>query len=113
MAGTQFASGKAAWTVGNVPESFGHAQDTIIEVALSTAKMIGNAGTAVPQVRVDATLGLKFSASGGVIRTGVAGEASLKVSLGHDVTAKPPAAAAAVTARIPGEPCAELSAGSS
>ena len=33
--------------------------------------------------------GLKFSVSGGVIMAGVAGEASLKVTLGYDVAARP------------------------
>jgi hypothetical protein len=50
--------------------------------------------------------GLKFSASGGVIMAGVAGEASLKVTLGYDIAIK--TAAAAV-----GEPSQEPPAGPS
>ena len=44
--------------------------------------------------------GLKFSASGTVIMAGVAGEASLKVTLGYDIAARSAAgpSAAALTA---------------
>ena len=68
-------------------EAFGRAQDAIIEVARSTARMIEKAGAAARPDRVDVEFGLKFSASGGVIMAGVAGEASLKVTLGYDVAA--------------------------
>jgi hypothetical protein len=60
---------------------------------------------------VDVEFGLKFSASGTVIMAGVAGEASLKVTLGYDIaaglTAVPPAAAlAAASDDPPPEPAA-------
>ena len=71
-------------------EAFGRAQDAIIEVAKSTAQMIDKAGAAARPDRVDVEFGLKFSASGSVIMAGVAGEASLKVTLGYDVTAGRP-----------------------
>ena len=95
-------------------EAFGRAQDAILEVAKSTAGMIEKAGAARPD-RVDVEFGLKFSASGGVIMAVVAGEASLKVTLGYDITARPAAVppTAAPAARGWEEPLAEPSAGSS
>jgi len=63
--------------------------ETIIEVAKSTAEMIDKAGAAARPDRVEVEFGLKFSVSGGVIMAGVAGEASLKVTLGYDVAARP------------------------
>ena len=47
--------------------------------------MIEKAGAAARPDRVEVEFGLKFSASGGVIMAGVAGEASLKVTLGYDI----------------------------
>jgi len=67
-------------------------QDTIIQVAKSTAEMINRTGTAVRPDRVDVEFGLKFTASGGVIMAGVSGEASLTVTLGYDVASRPAAA---------------------
>jgi Trypsin-co-occurring domain 1 len=69
-------------------EAFGRAQAAIIEGAKSTVEMIDKAGTAARPDRVEVEFGLKFSASGGVIMAGVAGEASLKVTLGYDVAAR-------------------------
>ncbi len=87
-------------------EAFSRAQDAIVEVARSTAQMIEKAGAAARPDRVEVEFGLKFSASGGVIMAGVAGEASLKVTLGYDVAARsavvPPTAA--VTAQAADEP---------
>ena len=89
VAGTEPTSGKAERAAGNVLEAFGRAQAAIIEVAKSTAEMIDKAGASARPDRVDVEFGLKFSASGGVIMAGVAGEASLKVTLGYDVAARP------------------------
>ena len=72
--------------------AFGRAQEAIIEVAKSTAQMIEKAGAAARPDRVEVEFGLKFSASGGVIMAGVAGEANLKVTLSYDVAARPAAA---------------------
>ena len=91
VAGTEPTSGRAAKAAANVLEAFGRAQDAIIEVAKSTAQMIEKAGAAARPDRVEVEFGLKFSASGGVIMAGVAGEASLKVTLGYDVAARPAA----------------------
>jgi hypothetical protein len=88
VAGTEAVSGRAERAAGSVLEAFGRAQDAIIEVARSTAQMIDKAGAAARPDRMDVEFGLKFSASGGVIMAGVAGEASLKVTLGYDVTAR-------------------------
>jgi hypothetical protein len=100
VAGTEATSGRVEKAAGSVLEAFGRAQDAIIEVARSTAQMIEKAGAARPD-RVDVEFGLKFSASGTVIMAGVAGEATLKVTLGYDVTARPAdvPAAAALTAQ--------------
>jgi hypothetical protein len=75
-----------------VLDAFDRAQDTIIQVAKSTAEMINRTGTAVRPDRVDVEFGLKFTASGGVIMAGVSGEASLTVTLGYDVGSRPAAA---------------------
>jgi len=92
-AGTQpTAGGKAAKAAGSVLDAFSRAQETIIEVAKSTAEMIDRTGTAARPDRVDVEFGLKFTASGGVIMAGVSGEASLTVTLGYDVTSRPAAA---------------------
>ena len=115
VTGTEATSGRAAKATGNVLEAFGRAQDAIIEVAKSTAQMIDNAGAAARPDRVDVEFGLKFSASGTVIMAGVAGEDSLKVTLGYDVTARPAsgAPAEAVTAQASQGLPSGLSAGSS
>jgi len=105
-AGTEATSGRTAKAAGDVLEAFSRAQDAIVEVARSTAQMIEKAGAAARPDRVDVEFGLKFSASGTVIIAGVAGEASLKVTLGYDTGSQPPAGAgvAAAASAEPGEP---------
>ena len=88
VAGTQ-PTASPAKAAEKVREAFGQAQETIVQIAKSTAQMIDRAGAAARPDRVDVEFGLKFSASGGVIMAGVAGEASLKVTLGYDVAVKP------------------------
>jgi hypothetical protein len=100
VAGTEPTSGKAAKAAESVRDAFARAQETIIEVAKSTAEMIDRAGTAVRPDRVEVEFGLKFTASGGVIIAGVAGEASLTVTLGYDIASRP--AATAPPASTPG-----------
>ena len=75
-------------------------------MAKSTAQMIEKAGAAARPDRVDVEFGLKFSASGTVIMAGVAGEASLKVTLGYDIAARSTAALAAASDGPPSEPAA-------
>jgi hypothetical protein len=111
VAGTEPTSGRATRAAGSVLEAFGRAQDAIIEIAKSTAQMIERAGVAARPDRVDVEFGLKFSASGTVIMAGVAGEASLKVTLGYDIASRP--AGAALTAGASGEPLPEPAAGPS
>jgi Trypsin-co-occurring domain 1 len=111
-AGTEATSGRAAKAAGNVLEAFGRAQEAIVEVAKSTADMIDKAGAAARPDRVEVEFGLKFSASGGVIMAGVAGETSLKVTLGYDIAAKP-ATGAQLAAGTGGQLLEEPSAGSS
>ena len=108
VAGTEPTSGRPARAAGSVLEAFGRAQDAIIEVAWSTAQMIEQAGAGARPDRVEVEFGLKFSASGTVIMAGVAGEASLKVTLGYDVAARPvagpPQTAAPIAGPLPGPP---------
>ena len=92
VGGTQPTSTRAAKAAGTVLDAFDRAQDTIIQVAKSTAEMINRTGTAARPDRVDVEFGLKFTASGGVIMAGVSGEASLTVTLGYDVASRPAAA---------------------
>ena len=90
-AGTEATSGRAAKAAGNVLEAFSRAQDAIIEVARPTAQMIEKAGSAARPDRVEVEFGLKFSASDTVIMAGVAGEATLQVTLGYDTAPRPAA----------------------
>lgn len=93
VAGSELtSSGKASRVAENALEAFGRAQDAIVEVAKSTARMIERAGAKARPDRVEVEFGIKFSASGTVIMAGVAGEGSLKVTLCYDVSARPPAA---------------------
>jgi hypothetical protein len=108
VAGTEPTSGRVSKAAGNVADAFGRAQETIIEVARSTAEMIDRAGAAARPDRVEVEFGLKFSASGGVIMAGVAGEASLKVTLSYDVAARP---AVAPPAGMAGEAVEEAAIG--
>jgi hypothetical protein len=89
VAGTEPTSGRAAKAAESVLEAFDRAQDAIVAVAKSTAQVIEKAGAAARPDRVEVEFGLKLSASGGVIMAGVAGEATLKVTLGYDVSARP------------------------
>ena len=109
VAGTEATSGLVSKAAGTVRDAFGRAQETIIEVARSTAEMIGKTGAAARPDRVDVEFGLKFSATGTVIMAGVAGEASLKVTLGYDVAARPagPPTGAALAEGISGDPVGE------
>lgn len=105
VAGTEPTSGRVSKAAGEVADAFARAQETIVEVARSTAAVIERAGAAARPDRVELEFGLKFSASGGVIMAGVAGEASLKVTLGYDVGARPVAVG-------PAEPQPEAAPGS-
>src|SRR3984885_8437608 len=91
MAGTEATSGLPGKVAGNALEAFSRAQEAIIEVAKSTAEMIEKAGPAARPDRLEVEFGLKFSASGGVIMAGEAGEASLKVTLSYEVARGPAA----------------------
>ena len=107
VAGTEpTSSGKTGRAAGNVLEAFTRAQETILEVAKSTAQMIDRAGSAARPDRVEVEFGLKFTASGTVTMAGVAGEASLKVTLGYDIAPRPAAAPEAPEAPSPREPIA-------
>jgi hypothetical protein len=88
VTGTEPTSGKVSKATGSVLDAFGRAQEAIIAVARSTAKMIDSAGAAARPDRVEVAFGLKFSASGGVIMAGASGEASLMVTLSYDVAGR-------------------------
>ena len=92
VAGTEATSGRAAKAAGNVVEAFGRAQDAIIEVAKSTTQMIDKAGAAARPDPGGGGVRAEVLASGTVIMAGVAGEASLKVTLGYDTASQPVAA---------------------
>ena len=64
VAGTEPTSGKAAKAAGTVLDAFDRAQDTIIQVAKSTAEMINRTGTAIRPDRVDVEFGLPLPSSG-------------------------------------------------
>lgn len=83
-AGSEATAGRAARMADNALEAFCRAQDVIVEVAKSTAVTIASMTGAARPDTVQVEFGLKFSASGGVIMAGVAGEASLTVTLGYD-----------------------------
>jgi hypothetical protein len=111
VAGTEAtAGGRVSKAAGSALDAFSRAEEAIMAVARSTAQMIDRAGATARPDRVEVEFGLKFSASGGVIMAGVAGEASLKVTLGYDAAARPPAVpaagaapAAALQAPVPGQ----------
>ncbi len=89
LTGTEDTSGsRVSKATGEVTDAFSRAEDAIVAVARSTAGMIERAGAAARPNRFEVEFGLKFSASGGVIMAGVAGEASLKVTLSYDVAAQ-------------------------
>ena len=85
----------AAWAL----DAFERAQDAIVQVAVSTAGMIGR--TAARSARPDhvaVAFGLKFSAQGDVIVAKASAEASLTVTLTYDAkpaTTPPPTGATA------------------
>ena len=94
VAGTEPTSGRAARTAENALEAFARAQDTIVEVAKSTVQVIEKSGTAAKPDRLELEFGLSFSASGGVIMAGIAGQASLKVTLTYEAGSRRPTAKA-------------------
>lgn len=105
VAGTEATSGRAGKVAGSVLDAFARAQDAIAEISRSTAEMIERAGAAGRPDRVEVEFGLKFSASGGVIMAGVAGEATLKVTLSYDAAARQvPGSAAALPEGMPEQP---------
>ena len=111
VAGTEPTSGRLSRAADGVADAFGRAQDAIVEVARSTAAVIDRAGAAARPDRVEVEFGLKFSASGGVIMAGVAGEASLKVTLSYDVAGRPAAGPAVLADGEAGGQSAETAQG--
>jgi NTP-dependent ternary system trypsin peptidase co-occuring protein len=89
VTGTELTSGKTAKAAENVADAFQRAQDAIVQVARSTAQMIARTGSAARPDHVEVEFGLSFTAAGGVIMAGVAGQASLKVRLSWDAAGHP------------------------
>lgn len=68
--------------VEHVEDAFTRAQQAILEIAASTAGVIGEAaGRGVRPDRLEVEFGLKVSVQGNVIVAGTAGEATLRVTL--------------------------------
>ena len=83
-AGSEETAGRAGRMAGSTLEAFSRAQEAIVEVAKSTAAMIGSMTGSVRPDTVEVEFGLKhFSASGSVILAGAAAEASLTVTFGE------------------------------
>jgi hypothetical protein len=105
VAGTEAtAGGRVSKAAGGVLDAFSRAEEAILAVARSTAETIDRAGAAARPDRVEVEFGLRFSSSGGVIMAGVAGEASLKVTLGYDAAARsaaPPPVEPAAALQVP------------
>jgi len=90
VAGTEQTSGRVQRAVEHAGEAFSQAQETIVEVAKSTAEVIERAALAAARPDlVEVEFGLRFSVSGGVIMAGASGEASLKVTLTYDSGRQP------------------------
>jgi len=74
--------------IGQVSDAFERAQEAIVEVAASTARMIGRtAARGARPDHVEVQFGLLISAQGGVILAKVGGQASLTVTLTYDAHA--------------------------
>jgi hypothetical protein len=91
-AGTELTAGRAQPALEKVSEAFDRAQDVIVNVAASTAEMIGKAAArAARPDHVEIEFGLSFSATGGIVMVaGATAGATLRVQLSYD--AKPPPA---------------------
>lgn len=88
LPGLDSSSGRVARPSRHVEEVFDRAQEAIVEVARSTARMIELAGQAARPDQLEVEFGLRFSAAGGVILAGIAGEASLKVTMTYDASSR-------------------------
>ncbi len=73
----------------HVEDAFARAQRAIVEIAASTAEVIGEAAKrgARPN-RLEVEFGLKVSVQGNVIVAGTAGEATLRVKLTYDAASE-------------------------
>jgi hypothetical protein len=92
VVGTEPTASRTGHAAEHVADAFTRAQDTILEIAKTTAHTINKAGAAVRPDHLEVEFGLKFSATGGVILAGATGEASLKVTLSYDTTRPTPPA---------------------
>lgn len=75
---------------GAVTDAFEQARDAIVLIATSTIDTIRELGRSVPSPNeVEVKFGLKFSAQGGIIVAGTAGEANLEVTLKFNAMDQP------------------------
>jgi spore germination protein YaaH len=87
VAGSQQTS-KLGDAIGQLSDAFERAQEAIVEVAASTARMIGRtAARGVRPDHVEVQFGLLISAQGGIILAKAGGQASLTVTLTYDAHA--------------------------
>lgn len=81
VAGSEPTS-RASDAIQGVEDAFERAQHAIVEIAASTARVIGDAANrGAHPTSLEVEFGLKVSAQGNVIVAGAAGEASLRVRL--------------------------------
>ncbi len=82
VAGSEPTSRMTQEAAEGVADAFARAQEAIIEVAASTARMIARAADRGAQPdRFEIEFGLGISAKGNVIVAGASGQATLKVTL--------------------------------
>jgi hypothetical protein len=67
-----------------VGDAFARAQETIVKIAESTVEVMSKAAGAARPDRMEVEFGLKISAKGHVVIAGVAGEATLRVTLTYE-----------------------------
>jgi hypothetical protein len=87
IAGSEHIS-RSSDVASEVTDAYARAQQTILEVAASTADTLGKVSKrAARPSALEVEFGLKFTATGNVIVAGVSGEATLRVKLTYDAPA--------------------------
>lgn len=90
--GTEQTAGRTQQALEKAADAFGQAQQVIVNVASSTAKMIEQAAArAARPDRVEIEFGLSFSATGGIVMVaGTTAGATLRVLLAYEAKREPP-----------------------
>lgn len=90
VTGTEPTAGRVQRVAEQAGEAFTRAQEAIVEVAISTARMIEQAATrAARPDRVKVEFGLSFSATGGIVMANASAAANLRVTLTYDAKSQP------------------------